>query len=238
MCQLTCYFFLHESHYMSNSKLCVTCILFWCKFLSVTWLKIAKTMSKIHTNCKRSFRNECVGSHLWSATPVVAPDYDQCVCLINFIWRSTSNPKCHMMFSKTKRNVNWHLHCLLKCHLNVTCLIMRVISICKVSIDVWFFSFTSHIDMSKSKLCMPIDVQFIFVQFFVCQLSKTCKKLVEKTHWLRHPSLRCCSQPSPPHHSPFNTMCSHNEWALKHLLVKCIVSGSCFWWTHFALHLD
>ena len=87
-----------------------------------------------------------------------------------------SNPKCHMMFSKTKRNVNWHLHCLLKCHLNVTCLIMRVISICKVSIDVWFFSFTSHIDMSKSKLCMPIDVQFIFVQFFVCQLSKTCRK--------------------------------------------------------------
>jgi hypothetical protein len=38
-----------------------------------------------------------------------------------------------------KMNVNCHLHFLLKCHLNVTCLVVRVISITKVSIDVWFF---------------------------------------------------------------------------------------------------
>jgi hypothetical protein len=51
-----------------------------------------------------------------------------------------ANPKCHVMFSKTKMNVNWHLHFQLKCHLNVICLVVRVISICKVLINMWFFS--------------------------------------------------------------------------------------------------
>ena len=60
----------------------------------------------------------------------------QCVCLANFNRRSTSNPKCHVMFSITKMNVNWHLHFLLKWHLNVTCLAVRVISIFKVLIDM------------------------------------------------------------------------------------------------------
>ena len=105
----------------------------------------------------------------------------QCVCLTKFIWHSTSNPKCHVMFSKTKKNVNWHLNILLKCHLNVTCLVVRVISIFKVPIDVWFFLCTSHTTKSKSKLCVLIDVHFIFLCKF---LHVECKKLnVKNTHW-------------------------------------------------------
>ena len=42
----------------------------------------------------------------------------QCLCSTNFIWRSTSNPKCHMAWLKTKMNVNEHLHFIPKCHLN------------------------------------------------------------------------------------------------------------------------
>ena len=44
--------------------------------------------------------------------------HTQCLCLTNFIWRSTSNPKCHVTFLKAKMNVNWHLHFIPKCHLN------------------------------------------------------------------------------------------------------------------------
>ena len=61
----------------------------------------------------------------------------QCVCLTNFSGRSTS--MCHVTFLKTKMNVNWYLHILLKCHLNVTCLVVHVILISKVPVDVWFF---------------------------------------------------------------------------------------------------
>ena len=43
---------------------------------------------------------------------------NQCLCLTNFIWRLTSNPKCHVTFFKTKMNVNWHLHFIPKCHPN------------------------------------------------------------------------------------------------------------------------
>ena len=42
----------------------------------------------------------------------------QCVCLTNFIWRSTPIPKCHVTFSKTKMSVNWHIHLILICHPN------------------------------------------------------------------------------------------------------------------------
>ena len=36
--------------------------------------------------------------------------WDQCLCLTNFIWRSTSNPKCLVTLLRTKMSVNWHLH--------------------------------------------------------------------------------------------------------------------------------
>jgi hypothetical protein len=81
-------------------------------------------------------------------------------------------------FQRTKMNVNSHLHFLLKSYLNVTCLVVRVILISKVSIDMWFFLFfhKSHY-MSKSKSCVSIDMHFIFV----CQMSKTCKNFVQNT---------------------------------------------------------
>ena len=44
---------------------------------------------------------------------------------VSFIVKHTLQLWCHMLFSKTKMNVNWHLHSLLKCHLNVTCLVVR-----------------------------------------------------------------------------------------------------------------
>ena len=51
------------------------------------------------------------GSRVWKV-------HNQCVRLTKFIWRSISNPKCHMTFSETKISVNWHKHSILKCHLN------------------------------------------------------------------------------------------------------------------------
>ena len=64
----------------------------------------------------------------------------QCVSLTNFITPSTSNPKCHVTFSITEMNINWHLQFFLNCHLNVICLVVGVILIFKVSIDVGLFS--------------------------------------------------------------------------------------------------
>ena len=97
-----------------------------------------------------------------------------------YVWCSTSNPKCHVTFSGTEMNVNWHLHFLLRCHLNATCLVMRVISICTVSIDVWFFSFHKSHCMSESKSCVSSDVRFVSFASFsmsdVKDLQKLCKK--------------------------------------------------------------
>ena len=86
-------------------------------------------------------------------------------------------------FQKQKMNINWHLHFLLKCHLNVTCLGIHVISISKCQLACGFFFHKSHY-MSHSKLCMSIDVHFIFVQVSACQMSKACKNFVKHTHCL------------------------------------------------------
>ena len=67
-----------------------------------------------------------------------------------------------------------------KCHLNVICLIVRVISFCEASIDVSFFFLHKSHYVSKSKLCVSIDVHFIFVRVFACQISKTCKFFCQK----------------------------------------------------------
>ena len=61
------------------------------------------------------------GNRLWSTLWRMASsmhDHTQCVCLTNFTWCPTSNPKGHVKFSKTKSRVNWHIHLILKCHLN------------------------------------------------------------------------------------------------------------------------
>jgi hypothetical protein len=100
---------------------------------------------------------------------------NQCVCLTNFIWLSTSNAKCHVTFSKTKMNVYRNLDILLKCHLNVIGLVVRVISKFKVPIDVWFLSsqVTLHL---KKKLCVNWRA-FVFLCRFLCvkcpKLTKT-----------------------------------------------------------------
>jgi len=80
------------------------------------------------------------------------------VCTFENFWCSISNPKCHVMFSKTKINVNWHLHFLLSCHLIVICLVVHVLSISKVSIDLWFFLHKSHY-MSNFEQ----SIQFLFL---------------------------------------------------------------------------
>ena len=47
-------FFLQNSHYMSNSELCVSIdmLFVWCKFLRVKCQKLAKHLPKIHTGHK------------------------------------------------------------------------------------------------------------------------------------------------------------------------------------------
>jgi hypothetical protein len=103
----------------------------WCSVLGlyIHWfnmdfnLHLWNTFRDVHF--LRVWRKWCARSH--------------CVCLTNFIWRLTSNPKCHVTFFKTKMNVNWHLHFLLKGHLNA-CLVVRVISRSKMSIDALLFS--------------------------------------------------------------------------------------------------
>jgi hypothetical protein len=52
----------------------------------------------------------------------------QDVWLTKFIWCSTSNPKCHMTFSKTKINVNWHMYLSLNCCLNLSYTIFWIIN--------------------------------------------------------------------------------------------------------------
>jgi len=68
------------------------------------------------------------------------------------------SPQCHMPSSM--------------CHFNVY-----------VSIDVWcFFLHKSHY-MSKFRLCLSVDMHLIlFLRFFACQISKTCKNFVKNTH--------------------------------------------------------
>ena len=44
-----------------------------------------------------------------------------------------------------------------------------------------FLLHKSH-HMSNSKSCVSIDVQFIFVQVFVCPMWKTCKNFAKHTH--------------------------------------------------------
>jgi hypothetical protein len=66
-----------------------------------------------------------------------------------YVWQNSFDVQLQIYtvtwrFQKTKRNVNWRLHFPLKCHLYVTCLEVRVISNFNMSIDVWFFFFTSH----------------------------------------------------------------------------------------------
>ena len=76
-------------------------------------------------------------------------------------------------------NVNGRLRFLLNCHLIVTCLVVRVIISFEVTIDIKKFLHKSHY-MSKFVLCVSVNVQFLFVQVFACQMFKTLQKLCQK----------------------------------------------------------
>ena len=84
---------------------------------------------------------------------------------------------------KTKVTVNWHLHFLLKCYLNVTRLIVRVISISKVSIDAWVFFFTSHTTCQNLNCACQLMCSLLLCKFLHVKMSKTCKNFVKNTHW-------------------------------------------------------
>ena len=95
--------------------------------------------------------------------------------------------KFHLMLnskSKVSRNFlkkneyNGHLHLLLKCHLNVTCIVVHVTTISYLSIGVWFFLHKSHY-VSNSKLCMSIELPF-FEATFACLVSKKIQNLCQK----------------------------------------------------------
>ena len=65
----------------------------------------------------------------------------------------------------------------LKCHMNVTCLIVFVISIYEVSIDMWFSVLYQSDYMSHSKSCLSIDVHFNVCQFLRVKCHKLAKTL-------------------------------------------------------------
>ena len=83
----------------------------------------------------------------------------------------------------TKKSVDWHLHTFVKnvTSLNVACLVVvRVISIPKVSIDMLFSFFTSQPHyMSISKSCVSIDMHFFLCASFRVSMAKTCKNSIK-----------------------------------------------------------
>ena len=63
----------------------------------------------------------------------------QCVWLTNFIWHSTSNRKCYVTSPKTRMNVNWHIHFIVKCHLNFGLhIILERVIFWIIKINSWF----------------------------------------------------------------------------------------------------
>jgi hypothetical protein len=74
--------------------------------------------------------------------------------------------------------------------------------------------------MSKSKLCMSIDMHFNFVPVFVCQISKTCKNFVKNTRW----------RPVTYWHHPL--ACPDvRVWKMvgQHVFLNIVPNNVCFW---------
>ena len=103
-----------------------------------------------------------------------------CVCLTNFIQRSTSNPKCHVTFSKTKIDVNWHLHILPNmsthchtpsgtCHFNFQSANRRVI-----------FFFTSHTTCQNLNRVCQLTCNLLLCRFLRVKCQKVAKTLSKK----------------------------------------------------------
>ena len=99
--------------------------------------------------------------------------YSQCVYLAKLIWRSTFKSKVSRLQKQKWMSID--IYIFFKCHLIVTCLVVRVILISNVSIDIWFFLHKSH-HMSNSILCVSIAVHF-FVHFFCVSNVKNLQNL-------------------------------------------------------------
>jgi hypothetical protein len=96
----------------------------------------------------------------------------------------TFNFKSEVSRDVFKNNNECQLTCtiffFLKCCRNVTCLIVCAISIGKVSIDVWFFFLHKSHYMSKSKLCVSIDMHFYSCASICMSNIKNLQKLCQK----------------------------------------------------------
>ena len=86
----------------------------------------------------------------------------QCLCLTNFIWCSTSSPKCHVTILKTKTNVNWHLHFIQKCHLNFGLhYILGQLIIWIINMQSWFVTKKKNYQSSVSILQSHMFLQML-----------------------------------------------------------------------------
>ena len=65
----------------------------------------------------------------------------------------------------------------LTCHFNVRGVVVRVISICKVSIDVWFFSSTSHTTCQNLNCACQLTCNLFLYKFLRVNYQKLVKTL-------------------------------------------------------------
>ena len=79
--------------------------------------------------------------------------------MTNFICRSTSNPKCHVTFSNTELNVNWHVQFIFKCHLNFGLHnILEILVFWIIKIQSWFVSerYQSSVSILRSRMFLQM----------------------------------------------------------------------------------
>ena len=101
---------------------------------------------------------------------------DQCVCLTNFIWRSSSNPKCHMTFSINKN----------ECQVTLT-FSSKISPQCSmpsntchsqfVKCQKLVFSFTSHTTCQNLKCACQLTCILFVCEFLRVKYWKVAKHL-------------------------------------------------------------
>ena len=87
--------------------------------------------------------------------------------------------------------------------------------------------------MLKSKSCVSINVHFIFVQVFACQMQKTCKHLHKNTHCPLHQGFLVrvdllYHSPCPDHSQPPPKIEHLWQRHVPHIILKYIIH----WWHH------
>ena len=104
------------------------------------------------------------------------------------VWQISFDVQLHIQsvtwcFQKKWMNVNGHLHFfLLKGHLHVTCLVVRVISIFKVSIDVLLFSLPVTLHVKIKIVCVIWRAIHFYASFCVSNV-KNLQNFVKNIHW-------------------------------------------------------